>query len=749
MLAIAGIGLVLRVLVAASTFLSLSEALTLAAARQPPANGVRLEVTGVPQPLYYLLLFLRVFGRTDITLRLPSVLAGAATTWFGFLWLREIFDRTAGLMGAILLTFAPAMVLQSARVDGVATFVLTVTVALLLLERAQNKASILSMVGFGTMLVLAVAFHLSGVWFTLAIGLFASAGLVRRLPARLARIFAISIVVASVLSVLLYTPLLGRHGGYLSWFATNNWPDAEASPFDQRTIFSYLVNQTVTVYRYFASSHSSGGFAFMLFLGSVVALLVKGLGRKPGLAQRRDLGLLLILPLAVTAGAACTGIFQYGGSPDVLFLFVPAAAGVSFLWSKAAGRPVWLSLLVGTLVVLMWYTRGSELTAVLRDQQRSLAEDAAAYVRNSAARGELIFADYQTRAMLQHYLPAAAAIPRLTENGEFLEVSSAGCRMVSPLHTRPLMVDSLDQYLVKLEDTYRLRRGDRVCVVAASDKDSLADELTFRLGATYTRLCSFGRRITVIHIPAVGNALGQLVASASRHTRRVPRTVLWPSNRLSDLEAREALGSLSGRMLSYRAAYLASAWGGERIFREFLPALVVWVLGSAEYHPNFMRYMDDCENYIANDCRFTLLKTDPDSIACLYLIESPIGDALESLAKAGANDLNRRHPTAFWPTAYFTTSAQRHARRLAARAVAYAELYDNLKGNEDLEQYLPALAFWAFGTRERHPEFMRYMDDCENYTSAGYRFTLLAVDKDSLAGVYLVESQTDSKAPNQ
>ncbi len=113
---------------------------------------------------------------------------------------------------------------------------------------------------------------------------------------------------------------------------------------------------------------------------------------------------------------------------------------------------------------------------------------------------------------------------------------------------------------------------------------------------------------------------------------------------------------------------------------------------------------------------------------------------LNLLARIVAEQVGQRLPTVLWPSDCLSDSARRLAARLSDRVFSYSEFYQKVtSGEHEVDEYLPALAFWTFDTNERHPEFMAYMNEGENYISAGYRFTLVGVDPDSIAGVYLIE----------
>ena len=134
-----------------------------------------------------LLYFWHLLGRSDFMLRLPSVLAGTATLWVAFRWLSNIFGKIAGLVGMMLLAFAPALIYLSGEMRPYAIMILFVVSALYFLECGLRKESPLMMVLFALMLSLSILTHYSAILVALALGLYVLFRIVRgRLPARVA-----------------------------------------------------------------------------------------------------------------------------------------------------------------------------------------------------------------------------------------------------------------------------------------------------------------------------------------------------------------------------------------------------------------------------------------------------------------------------------------------------------------------------------------------------------------------------------
>jgi hypothetical protein len=135
------------------------------------------------------------------------------------------------------------------------------------------------------------------------------------------------------------------------------------------------------------------------------------------------------------------------------------------------------------------------------------------------------------------------------------------------------------------------------------------------------------------------------------------------------------------------------------------------------------------------------------STANLRHWQATVGDSLRAMALSVQSIAGARFSAVFWPTLLLDDSTRHLATGLSDRVVSYSELYAALAAGGTLETYLPALAFWQRGTKEAHPEFMRYMDDAENYIASGYRFTLALMSPDSTAAVYVIEPAGEEAEP--
>ena len=93
----------LRVYAAGRSFLNPDEALHYIILNQRSAYwAYKVSLTNAHPPLIYLLLYYwKFFGRSELWLRFPSVLAGTAFCWVVYKWIGTIFGRTAGVIGLL------------------------------------------------------------------------------------------------------------------------------------------------------------------------------------------------------------------------------------------------------------------------------------------------------------------------------------------------------------------------------------------------------------------------------------------------------------------------------------------------------------------------------------------------------------------------------------------------------------------------------------------------------------------------
>jgi hypothetical protein len=614
-LGLAGIGFVLRVVVAAPTFLNPDEALNFLSADRPTlAGAIRYGMYNPHPPLYYILLWLwRFLGRSDLVLRLPSVLAGTAAVWVGYRWLSAAFNRRAGLVGATLLAFAPEMVALSAEVRSYVLEILIVLLALWCLERGL-RGSARAMLLTGLVLALAILTHYSALPVAVALGGYALAELVRRRPpSRVWLAWAGGQALAAGTGLMLYlVHIRALRGGAMEVNARGGWLASSYFQPGTDSLLWFPLRQTWAVFRYAFSSPVAGAVGLALF-AAALALLLSRRGR-----GQRDRVLLLALPFAVVLAAAVAGLHPYGGSRHSFFLVAFAVAGVSLVLAELAGRRtghVVIGLAVLAVPWLLAARPGGGQYIPPRDQARARMEAALGYVRELAPGCRLVFSDQQTQVLLQHYLGNRG---ETADRGDYLEYRDGDLLLVRPAGAWLMDAARLAALFPKLERDYRLAAGDPVIVVFAGWGYDLLQGYVDRFRSVPPAAERFGGRISVFVLGAAGDGLDSLAARAGRELPGRLRTVLWPTGYLTD-SSRVLAAGIGGEVLSYEELYAALESG--RDLDELVPALALWRFAPLEIHEQLLQLMDGRHSYIAGGFRFVLLGTDPTGAVAAYVLD--------------------------------------------------------------------------------------------------------------------------------
>jgi hypothetical protein len=400
-------GFAARLYEAAAYFLNPDEALhVLLASQRSMRLAYAAALTNAHPPLLILLLYYwRWLGRSELILRLPSVLAGTASCWVAYLWLKQVTERKAALIGLLLLSFSPAFLRLSAEVRQYGLLLFFISACLYFSECALRQNSHACMLLFSLSLYGALLVHYSALLFAFTIGVYM---LVRLHPYGKHLPLVINwgtgqIVALGVSGYFVFTHLLPlRKAGMLA-------PDYDTylrkSIFHshERSIAGFAAVQTLRVFTYLFSHGVVGALALLAFVAGI-AFLLRGKSAAHG-AHPRALALLVVLALAANCGAALAGQYPYGATRHSAWLLPFAVATIcGGLARWARSRFAVTSLIVICALVLCNLFPSPPPLIRPRNQARALMKQAVDSFRQSAANGSVIVADYQSALLFGYYV---------------------------------------------------------------------------------------------------------------------------------------------------------------------------------------------------------------------------------------------------------------------------------------------------------------------------------------------------------
>lgn len=521
------LGLLARVWTASGTFLNPDEALHFRLANHASlAVAYRQSLTASHPPLLTFVLYLwRAFGTSELWLRFPSVLAGAAFCWMFYKWLAATAGNLAGLIGLLFVAFLPPIVLLSAEVRQYALLLGFLASALYFFDGAFTKKSPARMAAFSLFLYLAMLSHYSALLFAAALGIYALLRLITaRFPLSLLTVWAGGQLGALALATFLYKSHISKLGVGESRTALQGWMSEfflRHSYFDSardNPLF-FLVGHTFGVFQYFFGQLAVGDVMGLLFFVGVAMLPRRGLMKDQPCS--RGLGIFLLLPFAIAGGASLAHFYPYGGTRHIAFLIIPAIAGVSVAIAYLARQRGDRAVVLGALIVVLCIVFGKERQPYMQraDQDRTRMNAAIDFLRQNMAGEGVIFTDYESDLILGHYLCRQRPITFETSIPEFEVFSCDSVRVISASYKAATLFDA-NSFLSlwnRLVETYHLKAGDSVWVFQAGWKADLSENLQNHYAVfDKLRVESFGSNIKVFKL-TVGQTMPAIVSQAENH----------------------------------------------------------------------------------------------------------------------------------------------------------------------------------------------------------------------------------------
>jgi glucuronoarabinoxylan endo-1,4-beta-xylanase len=442
-------------------------------------------------PLFILVLHGILFlGRTELILRLPSLVCGTVALWLTFAWIRRSLGEIPALAGLGFLALSPSAISASTEVRQYGLLLCFVCGALYATERTFSERSTMWATAQGLCLVGALLTHYTATVFLACLGFYV---LIRSLLYAVPR----RIFVALCLSQLSLLTLLGwLYFGHVR----GSIQFGRGSSMDYLQPYYAAANESPLAFTWrtisgtflYAAGDRRLAFLFMLVFLAGLGSLLTGRTRAPRLTT-----LLIVSPFAVGFVAAIYQVFPFAGSRHQTYLLPFLAAGISAAF--ACLQPGWgvRLLLVGVVIAPFWIMR-----APPDNNPRTLPignmNAAIEYIKRMIPPGSPLFVDHETREVLRYYLRRNDKGVDNVRVKAGVEERVGGYRVVVPM--RYVWAFHPDEALEQAAESARalgVPPGEPVWVVSAS---WLEPSLASRLPVEDNRDVKEFGRISVIRV---------------------------------------------------------------------------------------------------------------------------------------------------------------------------------------------------------------------------------------------------------
>ena len=400
-------GLALRLRPALTIYMNPDEALqALLAFTQPGEGWVQIwrnSLTVAHPPLLILLTHaVSLISKTEIAMRMISILSGSLFPIFLFVWLRRLTGKTAALAVMFLLTMAPNLITISAQLRSYTLALFFLSAALVTLDWAIETGRVWMIWMFNALLWACIFSDFSMVWFACAAGVYA---LVRLRGSTVA--IKVAWAAGQALAVGLYGLLFleGVQVPHLAGFrsaAVTGWLQQDFPEPGHKLVFPFV--NTLDQFSYLTGSRTLGAVALGMFAIAVVLLWTGRAGMQR--EKSRAVAMLVILPFVLLMAAAYIGVFPYGGTRHTLVAGLFGGVGMAIfigLWNpRVATGALW----GGLLLTPLWYRFGrvpdSEDISASRNSREMMLQ-CIQYMRQAIPPDTLIFTERGTLLVLAYY----------------------------------------------------------------------------------------------------------------------------------------------------------------------------------------------------------------------------------------------------------------------------------------------------------------------------------------------------------
>jgi hypothetical protein len=466
------LGFLVRIWHASGTFLNSDEVMHFAAANQPTwlqTYRVSLAISHPP-----LLIFVehvwQYLGTSELTLRMPSILAGMAFCWFTFRWAEMLFEKSVAWMMFAFVLFLPSTIELSTEIRQYALFLAFAMGSAYFLERAFAKNSARIMLLSGLCLWLAIGSHFSAFLFAPALGIYAIWRMwTARPPLGVISTWVTGQLAALGICAFLYFTQIRQLSRYFggqdatqAWMGNAYLSHSYFAPAKVNPLV-FIVGRTIGVFQYVFRQLAVGDLAFICFVIGVVLVF-----RQRAVSARvtsRQLGCLLLLPFAINCAAALVRAYPYGGTRHSCMLIPFALAGVSVVLAQLLKHKVFFGMVAALVISLVCHlSTAKELPYVAPDAQRSANMQGAMAFIHQLPPGESIFADVQTNLLLGHYLCNQRLVVQDRSIPGFVSYQCGGHRVIASTTRYVFTARSFYNQWQDMVAKYRIRPGSKIWV---------------------------------------------------------------------------------------------------------------------------------------------------------------------------------------------------------------------------------------------------------------------------------------------
>jgi hypothetical protein len=390
----------IRLAYSGSCYLNPDEAQHFNAARPSSwLESYEASLTLAHPPLFILVLHGILFlGRTELILRLPSLLAGTLALWLTFAWIRRSLGEIPALAGLVFIALSPAAISASTEVRQYGLLLCFVCGSLYATERTFTERSTIWAIVQGLFLLGALLTHYIAVVVLLSLALYVLLRcLLDGVPLRILFTFGVSQLFLATLLGWLYfghvrRSILASGANNMDYLRPFYYAEA------RETLLGFAWRALSGTFSHAVGAHRLGLFLVMsVFLVGLAALLA-GRTKAP-----RLMALLIISPFAVGFAAAVLQVFPFAGSRHQTYLLPFLAAGISAALACLPRRRAVALLLLEAVIAPLWVIRAApdNNTRAMPIGDMTAAIE---YVDRKVPRGSLLFVDEETRWVLRYYL---------------------------------------------------------------------------------------------------------------------------------------------------------------------------------------------------------------------------------------------------------------------------------------------------------------------------------------------------------